>query len=216
MSGPIYSPAYDLNSIPTDSLKLSCLVPHVQARDLLVIREEKNHCAVPRKVRTLDGTVRFFKPCLAGMETDFIREISALSRIIEAGLNRKIRVSSLVGLVVADEGTTAIGLLLEWIQGSTLGDPFYTNARAHHAKWKKQVMEIIGALHAHSILWGDMNPHNIIVDKAFDAWVVDFGGRCNTQFIDEENAETETGDWQGFHRLFDERLVERGIGNEAE
>lgn len=215
ISGPTYTPAFDISTMSTNRLFLSCHVPHFQACNLTIMSEHESPRAVPSKVRTPDGTVRFFKPHLAGMDAEFAREIGALSRIIDLGLNKKIRVANLVGIVVADEGSAILGMLLEWVSGSTLGNTVCIKAREHHAKWKKQVMEIIETLHASNIVWGDVNTHNIIVDGAANAWIVDFGGCFNPQFIDEENAETKTGDWQGFHKLFDEWLVQQTTEIEA-
>lgn len=39
--------------------------------------------------------------------------------------------------------------------------------------------------------------------KTQNAWVIDFGGRNNPLFIDNDKAETIEGDWQGIRRLFE-------------
>ncbi|KAK0645224.1 hypothetical protein DIS24_g8123 [Lasiodiplodia hormozganensis] len=66
------------------------------------------------------------------------------------------------------------------------------------------------ALHKAGIVWGDVNPHNIVIDDRSAAWVVDFGGECNVEFVDEENKEKSEGDWQGWQRVFDIWLPARG------
>lgn len=64
-------------------------------------------------------------------------------------------------------------------------------------------------LHRHKIVWGDVNVHNIFIDANNDAWVIDFGGNCNVQFVDEELKETYQGDIQGLHRIFEEWISAR-------
>jgi RIO-like serine/threonine protein kinase len=61
-------------------------------------------------------------------------------------------------------------------------------------------------LHRCGIVWGDVNVHNIFIDANGDAWVIDFGGNCNVEFIDEELKETHEGDIQGLRRVFEEWL----------
>lgn len=39
----------------------------------------------------------------------------------------------------------------------------------HHGKWKQQIIDIITELHSHDIVWGDVHPGNIFIDKNFDA-----------------------------------------------
>lgn len=63
---------------------------------------------------------------------------------------------------------------------------------------------VVKELHLHKIIWGDVNIHNIFVDVNADAWVIDFGGNCNVQFVDEELKETYEGDIQGLRRIFEE------------
>jgi hypothetical protein len=59
--------------------------------------------------------------------------------------------------------------------------------------------------HSHDLIWGDVNPCNVAVD----AWVIDFGGINNAEFVDDNNTETKYGDWQGVERLFGTWLLNR-------
>ena len=45
-------------------------------------------------------------------------------------------------------------------------------------------------LHDNDIVWGDVNPMNVVIDEAMDAWVIDFGGNNNVAFVDDEKRET--------------------------
>ena len=114
-------------------------------------------------------------------------------------------------MVTVNEDTKTISMLLEWIPGRVLAEDICIRDRDHHNKWKMQIEYIVEELHSHDIIWGDVNPHNILIYQVSDACVIDFGGRCNIAFIDEENMETKDGDWQGVRKLFDEWLAkERG------
>jgi len=66
--------------------------------------------------------------------------------------------------------------------------------REHHAKWKKQVRELLGNLYAHGMVRGDVNPRNVMSNEASAARVIDSGERYNARFVVKENAETERGD----------------------
>ena len=78
-----------------------------------------------------------------------------------------------------------------------------------HQKWETQVSATLRELHRHGIVWGDVNPCNIVIDPDLNAWVIDFGGNYNWEFVDEYNAETEEGDWLGIERLFRDWLPSR-------
>lgn len=53
-------------------------------------------------------------------------------------------------------------------------------------------------LSSHDIVWGDAHPGNMVIDKNFDAWVVDFRGGYVENFVDRKKAGTrKRGSWQG-------------------
>ncbi len=54
------------------------------------------------------------------------------------------------------------------------------------------------------IVWGDVHPGNIVIDKNFDVWVVDFGGGCVESFVHPRMAGTKEGDRAGFQKIFQE------------
>lgn len=56
-------------------------------------------------------------------------------------------------------------------------------------------------LHRQGIVWGDVKPDNVLIDKNLDAWVVDFGGGFDPEWVDRELAETVEGDLQGLSRM---------------
>ncbi len=69
-------------------------------------------------------------------------------------------------------------------------------------------------LHAHDLVWGDVNPGNVVIDDVGHAWVIDFGGGNHPDFVDNEKAETVEGDWQGVGRLFGEWLPSKSASNQ--
>lgn len=162
-----------------------------------------------QQVYTTNGTRLFFKPRLDFKAPEFDREVSVLGAIISFGLDRKLRVSPFRRLVLLDNGLVA-GMLFEWLEGWPLAEYPELSNLSLHKLWQKQVEDIVKELHRHKIVWGDVNVHNIFIDENANAWVVDFGGNCNIQFVDEELKETYEGDIQGLHRVFEEWLLVMG------
>lgn len=158
-----------------------------------------------------EGTSMYFKPRLEARGSEFERELRIMSRIEEIGLRAQIRVPKLYGIVVSGQaGGTIVGIVMSLIAsskiGTTLGSNGFWSQLEFHKKWEDQVYAMVRELHAHDLVWGDVNPTNIMIDERMDAWIVDFGGMNNVEFVDEENRETIEGDWQGVRRLFQEWL----------
>ena len=228
-----YAPAYDISPIPMTDLPKSCQnLPRIHVSDLCIAPVPSH--TNPRDIQTSQGLVYstadgsvayYFKPRLLGREAALEREISILAMIKnEAGLLSKcdeIRLSKLVGVVVTEmndgpaEENTVVGMLLEWIPPSTMGSDLLSEglwSQHHHdlhKKWYKQVTATVKSLHEHGIVWGDVNPGNIAIDSHLNAWVIDFGGLNNPEFVDDNNMETRDGDWQGVRRIFEEWLPNR-------
>ena len=162
---------------------------------------------LPRKALIGDGTIKFFKPAID--KRQIICEISTHSRIISGGLKNKIRVANIHSIVISKDGKMTIGLLFDLIPsiGESLQSLQCKLAVEHHTKWREQVTAIINELHCHDIVWGDVHPGNIVIDKNFDAWVVDFGGGWIEEFVQRKKAGTKEGDWQGLRKIFEEWIT---------
>lgn len=80
-----------------------------------------------------------------------------------------------------------------------------------HKKWYRQVTATVEKLHSHWIVRGDVNPMNITIDDALNAWVIDFGGLNNPEFVDDDKMETSEGDWQGVKGIFEEWLPNQQV-----
>ncbi|KAG9782651.1 hypothetical protein KCU75_g4835, partial [Aureobasidium melanogenum] len=175
---------WDTAPIPNQDLKLGHMVQIFQASELFITKKATK-AGPMQQVHTITGTQYFFKPRSDHMAPEFDREVSVLGEIISYGLDRTLKVSPLKGMVLLDNSIVA-GMLFEWLEGSPLAENPGLSNPIFHKHWQEQVEAIVKELHRHKIVWGDVNVHNIFIDTNADAWVIDFGGNCNVQFIDEE------------------------------
>jgi serine/threonine protein kinase len=205
ISGPTHASICHVEPVPVDTPSLLPGLPFFDAHKVCTIPESSDPYAVPSKVQEVNGKIQFFKPCIYAREPDFAREVSLLCQMQELGLRKELNISHLLGIVTVNEDKEVVGMLLEWIPGRVLADAACIHDRGQHKKWKMQIEHIIKRLHSYDIVWGDVNPHNIMINLN-GARAIDFGGRCNVAFIDEKNMETKDGDWQGVHKIFDEWL----------
>ena len=120
---------------------------------------------------------------------------------------RETRPSNLQAIFVRGEPEECIGLLIQLIPIGSFGDLLISECWKHgevlYYKWEDQIKATVEVLHAHYIIWADINAGNVVIDKDSNAWVIDFGGRSNPVFVDDDKAETIEGDWQGIKRLFE-------------
>jgi hypothetical protein len=73
-------------------------------------------------------------------------------------------------------GRFILGFLITWIEGAViLADVSRQDRFSHMAEWRATVRGTAESLHSRNILWGDVNAHNVVVDREMGAWVVDFG-----------------------------------------
>lgn len=217
----LYTPAFAISPMRTADLPVPCKnIPHFQACKTWIASttrdKEKSLNTIQGGVITANGSAMYFKPRIDGREREFERELRLMTRIKEADLGALIRVPTLEGIVVAGENReTTMGMLMTLITSPEIGihlqSPGFQSQPELHKKWEKQVTAIVQELHANDIVWGDVNPMNVVIDEALDAWVIDFGGNNNVQFVDDEKCETFEGDKQGVMRLFQEWLPSRVI-----
>lgn len=212
-----YEPGYDIAPLSILEVRDSwTLIPKTKAGELELVREEQELNplkSLQGKVQTTEGRKTFFKPRERGREKEFPREVEMLLRIKEAGLAGSVhRLPVLESLVVAGENQdqVIVGFLVNFIVSPSLGShllsPGIKSQITLHQKWRNQVRETVKTLHEYDIVWSDVNPCNVVIDEKMDAWVIDFGGRNNAEFVDDDKAETKEGDWQGVQRLFGEWL----------
>jgi len=193
-------------------------IPQTQARDLTLVfpaAESNLPMTAGGDAKTADGSIKYFKPREEAREKEFTREVQILQQIKEKGLaGSQCRLPVLDSLVMADTGEEVIiGILMNTITPPDLGcqlqSPGFRNRVDLHKKWEEQVRSSLRILHENDIVWGDVNPCNVVVDEKFDAWIIDFGGLNNAEFVDDDKAETKAGDLQGVERLFGTWLPSR-------
>ena len=157
----------------------------------------------PWKVCTPDGAMFFYKKHYP-IDSDIIRrELQRYAEIRQAKLT-DVRIPQLHGLV-HDEAGFIIGLLLTYIDaGSTLGCSLRPETPSHiREKWSKQITETVKRMHDAGVVWGDVKPDNILVDRDGDLWVIDFGGGYTPGWVEKDLAETIAGDEQGLSRILE-------------
>jgi tRNA A-37 threonylcarbamoyl transferase component Bud32 len=214
-----HTPAYDIALLSISSAPNSWrYISKSQAREssLVLSAAESNPLrTVQGKVRTANGSYKYFKPRQEAREEEFTREVQILSQIKKKGLaGAHFRLPVLDSLVMANAGGEAVvGILMNLIRppssGCHLLSPGFKDRVDLHQRWEQQVRKSVQLLHSHDLVWGDVNPCNVAIDEDFNAWIIDFGGMNNVEFVDDDKAETKEGDWQGVERLFGTWLPSR-------
>ncbi|QYT02060.1 Protein kinase domain-containing protein [Trichoderma simmonsii] len=160
----------------------------------------------PKKVLIDNGqTVCFFKRCYGSIQ--ITQELKTYKKIHEAGLDSRVNVCRLYGIVM-DDCDFILRLLLTYIDCG--GRPL--SARVHPEepddptpaigeRWMGQLETALSALHENIIVWGDVKAANVLIDENEDAWLVDFGGGYTEGWVDKEVAGTVMGDFTGMTRL---------------
>ncbi|CAJ2510235.1 Uu.00g061350.m01.CDS01 [Anthostomella pinea] len=69
------------------------------------------------------------------------------------------------------------------------------------SRWARELDECVAALHGADIIWGDVKPQNVLVDREDNIWATDFGGSHTVGWVDKEKRETIDGDLQGVERI---------------
>lgn len=205
---PIYPSFCRLDNSVLDDLEKWTVI--FDPRNIL-LRFDKPEDALfkpPRKVVIENETIEcFYKPCHSG--NDAIRELQTYRAIAEAGLyNRGLNLCHVHGIAMDEDGFI-LGILLSHIDclpGLALG--FMVHAadpddppQGLRRVWMRQIDDAVAALHAAGIVWGDVKPHNVLVDTENNAWVTDFGCGYTEGWVDKELAETVEGDRMGLAKI---------------
>ncbi|PYH69407.1 uncharacterized protein BO88DRAFT_425098 [Aspergillus vadensis CBS 113365] len=203
---PTVTRRFSKSTLPTISASISGLppsVPKVSAADVLIYQDPDCEfdytCDIPRHVKVAERGLLFKS---ANNISAFINEVSALSRVTELGLS--INVSKLYAIVLSENGKILLGILIDWLPfGSrNLWSDELIQMKEYHAKWNRQILDIVEVLHSHDIIWGDVHPGNIVIDYDLNAWVVDFDGGYRSEFVDGKSAGTNQGDLEGIRNAF--------------
>jgi hypothetical protein len=175
-----------------------------------------DYSLMPRAVQSLGKESQYYFKC-ASERSSFAREVTALLDIKEKFPHDNLRVSKLAGLAACDDGLSIAGLLMEYLHESKTLAHYVSRQEASNimrVKWAKQVRETVKRLHDADIIWGDVQPNNVLIDPNGDAWVIDFGGGYVLGWVDGDIAGTKEGDLQGLSKL-DKYLEIEDAGHEV-
>ena len=196
-------PEHELAKVPTlaqvnmmDASQL-IIVPQYEHDDVLT--------NMPQKVQLRsDGRVFHLKTFIN--DKTFVRELDILTQIAQNESLKHLNFTRLAGLVHYEGAQERVlGCLIEYIENEDDLGGFLRHKKPADLKqkmsWMEQITKMVHSLHQHGLVWGDVKPANVVIDKDLDAWVVDFGGGWSPEYVDQDKMETVEGDLQGLLRI---------------
>jgi hypothetical protein len=184
--------SHGLVSLPMPTLTLPCNIPRFDASEVTLTSYDPSAAirgTWPDKA-TAAGQAHFFKAAIDLRYPEFETELATYVALHNLG-NPIPRIPVLTGVVVTSSpwlsegdippttkttGPLILGFLITWIDDAViLADISRQDRVLYIGEWRTTVRETVECLHAHDILWGDVNAHNVVVDPEMRAWVVDFG-----------------------------------------
>jgi hypothetical protein len=182
-----------LVSLPIPNLTLPSTVPQFDASEVNLDSYDSTAATTtgtwPIKA-TAAGKTHFFKAAIELRYPEFAHELNTYVALHNLG-NPIPRIPVLTGVVVTsslwvseiDRPTPAettcpfiLGFLITWIDDAVvLADVSRQDRTLYMDGWRATVRETVEGLHSREILWGDVNAHNVVVDRGRGAWVVDLG-----------------------------------------
>lgn len=197
------NPARRKTSLKLPGQRLSPFFPSYLPYQVDVISDEPRYIFEdePRRVFA-DSQEFFFKTLINDEATRGIKEIQKYEQVHKAQLDGHARTSRLFG-IVQDSESRLYGLLLHKIdEDITLVEALERGAsKATKARWASQIGDSMRALHKAGVVWGDVQPDNVLIDMRGDAWLVDFGGGHANGWVDVDKAGTMEGDRQGLDNI---------------
>lgn len=159
--------------------------------EIASLDHNEGYSKLPRKA--LAGwAVCFFKP-LDYDEMDTYKGIEVL------GLSDKARVPRLISVVVDEQSSHIIGLLLN--RGNRTWE-FPETPSTLRMKWDTEVTTTLACLqNAHIIQRGDVKATNVLVGINGDAWIIDFDSGYTPGWMGKDHMETIQGDQEGLFNI---------------
>jgi hypothetical protein len=181
-----------LVSLPIPNLSLPPAVPQFDASETSLDSYDSTAATTgtwPTKA-TAAGKTHFFKAAIDLRYPEFTHELATYVALHDLD-NPIPRIPVLTGVVVTSSpwvseidrptpvetaGPFILGFLITWIDDAVILAAVSRQDRTLHMDdWRATVRETVESLHSRDILWGDVNAHNVVVDREMGAWVVDFG-----------------------------------------
>jgi hypothetical protein len=181
-----------LVSLPIPNLSLPPAVPQFDASETSLDSYDSTAATTgtwPTKA-TAAGKTHFFKAAIDLRYPEFTHELATYVALHDLD-NPIPRIPVLTGVVVTSSpwvseidrptpvetaGPFILGFLITWIDDAVILAVVSRQDRTLHMDdWRVTVRETVESLHSRDILWGDVNAHNVVVDREMGAWVVDFG-----------------------------------------
>ncbi|KAJ8063442.1 hypothetical protein OCU04_008660 [Sclerotinia nivalis] len=97
-----------------------------------------------------------------------------------------------------------VGMLLHYIENKgTLEEiaPWSDCLDKSRRRWAAELEGLVGELHAAGLVWGDVKPSNVLVDRDDRLWLIDLEGSYTPGWVDEANRDSQEGDLQGVKRI---------------
>lgn len=155
-----------------------------------------------RKVLVDNGqTACFFKQSYHPLIV--LRELRAYKKLSATNLDPEVRINRLHGVVWDDQRGYISGLLMLYIDNcgpcrETIFGRLHDDPPAHvRERWAVQIDTAVAEIHGAGIVWGDVEPHKVIVDLDDNAWITHFGGGYTEGWVDADLARTVEGDLAG-------------------
>jgi hypothetical protein len=205
-------------SLPMPNLTLPSTTPQFDASEITLASYDSAAATTgiwPTKVTAptpAGKTHFFFKAALDLRYPEFEHELATYVAMHDLG-DPVPRIPGLEGVVVTSSlweseidppppttttettGPFILGFLITWIDDAViLADVSRRDRGLHMAEWRRTVREVVERLHSRGILWGDVNAHNVVVDRGMGAWVVDFGRGGEGMYGRQEAAPVDGGD----------------------
>ena len=186
--------SHGLVSLPMPTLTLPSNIPQFDASEITLASYDSATAMTgiwPNKA-TAAGKTHFFKAAIDLRYPEFENELATYVALHNLG-NPVPRIPILTGVVVTSRpwlseidvpaptetmktGPFILGFLITWIDDAViLADVTRQDRVLYMVEWRATVRETVRNMHSLSILWGDVNAHNVVVDREMNAWVVDFG-----------------------------------------
>lgn len=158
----------------SSDFKLPPSLPHFQANEVSFDTYDAGSRYLPYEV-IAGGRARFLKPATHLCGPEFTHELTTYVSLF-SNQNPILKIPILEAVVTTSKDPTRIiGFLLTWIDGINIADAPAQVRASCMPQWHTTIIDTALALHKLDIIWGDVNAHNVMIDRAVRAWLVDLG-----------------------------------------